>query len=79
MVAGRVGADQITCTDTTVQNLDIDVLFIPLLSVVLLPFELALDRVPIWLIKNQMLRREQSGGTCLGQPSLQTAGDGQIL
>ena len=43
MVAGRIGADQITRTDTTVQNLDIDVLFVPLLRVVLLPFELALD------------------------------------
>jgi len=59
MAAGRVGADQITCTDTTVQNLDIDVLFIPFLSVVLLPFELALDRVPRWRIKNHMLGREQ--------------------
>ena len=45
MVAGRVGADQITRTDTTVQNLDIDVLFVPLLRVVLLPLKLALDRV----------------------------------
>ena len=46
MVTDRVGADQITRTDTTVQNLDIDVFFVPLLSVVFLPFELALDRVP---------------------------------
>jgi hypothetical protein len=43
MVTGRDGTDQIARTDATVQNLDVDVLFIPLLRVVLLPFELALD------------------------------------
>jgi hypothetical protein len=46
MVTVRVGADQIARTDTTVQNLDVDVLFVPLLSIILLPFELALDRAP---------------------------------
>lgn len=43
MVAGGIGTDQVTPTDTTVQNLDIDILFVPFLRVVLLPFKLALD------------------------------------
>jgi len=43
LAAGIVGTDQVTRADTTVQNLDIDVLFIPLLGLVLLPFELSLD------------------------------------